>query len=118
MQKKIARRMLISNIEALYQEYDIKESAMTWFEITADNKIIFHSPKPSRRAQQTLLNQQTPLPYRLQSRNRLFRVFSIKYTTPRHQNICSRLQDSLCILQAYAAVYFDFCTEIFRVQFF
>ena len=39
------RRALYNNFEALIGDYAIKEEAITWFEVTADNQIIFHSPK-------------------------------------------------------------------------
>ena len=39
------RRSLYNNFEALISDYEIKEPAATWFEITADNQIFFHSPK-------------------------------------------------------------------------
>lgn len=39
------RRYLYDNFESLISDYSIKESEVTWFEITADNDIIFHSPK-------------------------------------------------------------------------
>ena len=39
------RRSLYNNFESLISDYKIKDPAATWFEITADNEIIFHSPK-------------------------------------------------------------------------
>jgi isoquinoline 1-oxidoreductase beta subunit len=39
------RRYLFDNIESLLTDYDIQKPATTWFEITADNQIFFHSPK-------------------------------------------------------------------------
>jgi len=39
------RRMLYDNFEAMIGDYAIEESPATWFEVTAENKIIFHSPK-------------------------------------------------------------------------
>lgn len=39
------RRYMFDNVESLLQDYDIKTPAATWFEITADNTIFFHSPK-------------------------------------------------------------------------
>jgi len=39
------RRSLYNNFESLIGDYKIKDPAATWFEVTADNQIIFHSPK-------------------------------------------------------------------------
>ena len=39
------RRTLYNNFESLLSDYNIKETEITWFEITAENKILFHSPK-------------------------------------------------------------------------
>jgi len=39
------RRMMFDNFEAMIGDYAINESPSTWFEINADNQIIFHSPK-------------------------------------------------------------------------
>ncbi|MEL6850228.1 MAG: molybdopterin cofactor-binding domain-containing protein, partial [Bacteroidota bacterium] len=39
------RRMLYDNAEVLLQDYAIGDSATAWFEITAENQIILHSPK-------------------------------------------------------------------------
>lgn len=39
------RRMMYDNFEAMIGDYAIDEPPATWFEITAENKIIFHSPK-------------------------------------------------------------------------
>lgn len=39
------RRSLYNNIENLLSDYKISDPAATWFEITADNEIFFHSPK-------------------------------------------------------------------------
>lgn len=39
------RRTLYNNFESLIGDYKIKDPAATWFEITADNEIFFHSPK-------------------------------------------------------------------------
>ena len=39
------RRSLYDNFEILISDYKIKDPAATWFEITADNQIFFHSPK-------------------------------------------------------------------------
>jgi len=39
------RRSLFNNLDSFIGDYKIKESVDTWFEVTADNKITFHSPK-------------------------------------------------------------------------
>ncbi|MCI4671868.1 MAG: molybdopterin-dependent oxidoreductase [Bacteroidia bacterium] len=39
------RRSLFENLESMLPEYAITDPATTWFEVTADNKIFFHSPK-------------------------------------------------------------------------
>ena len=39
------RRSLYNNFESLIGDYKIKDPAATWFEITADNQLFFHSPK-------------------------------------------------------------------------
>jgi isoquinoline 1-oxidoreductase beta subunit len=39
------RRTLYNNFEAMISDYDIKTPPTTWFEITAENQIIFHCPK-------------------------------------------------------------------------
>jgi len=39
------RRSLYDNFETLISDYKIEEEASTWFQITPDNEIIFHSPK-------------------------------------------------------------------------
>lgn len=39
------RRALYDNFEALLTDYDSKEPAVAWFEVTANNEVILHSPK-------------------------------------------------------------------------
>ena len=39
------RRSLLDNMENLVGDYNNKDAAITWFEITAENQIILHSPK-------------------------------------------------------------------------
>ncbi|MEM1217760.1 MAG: molybdopterin cofactor-binding domain-containing protein [Bacteroidota bacterium] len=39
------RRALFDNMEALIGDYANEDSILTWFEVTADNRIILHSPK-------------------------------------------------------------------------
>lgn len=39
------RRTLYNNFETMISDYDIKNPPSTWFEITAENQIIFHCPK-------------------------------------------------------------------------
>lgn len=39
------RRSLLDSMENLVGDYNNKDSATTWFEVTAENKIILHSPK-------------------------------------------------------------------------
>ena len=39
------RRSLFDNFESLIGDYKIEDPAATWFEVTRENQIIFHSPK-------------------------------------------------------------------------